>query len=99
MTTTIWQIWENPEGSEGCTKPADGKQTLDLDGVPMLLKHQFEVTGGTIDDYEHVRRAFDYSNKWNHDEGEWPEAVKPLDANIQRCMTNESLDQEASPSN
>lgn len=84
-TVTVWKIWENPEGDEGNTSPDDGKVPTDVDDVPMLLKHSFEVTGGTINDLEHVRRAFDYSNKWNHDVGGWPAGCKPLDSNPRRC--------------
>lgn len=84
MTSVIWEIWENPEGDEGCTKPHDGKVPIDVDDIPMLLKHTYEVDG-ILENYEHVRRAFDYSNKWNHNEGEWPLGCKGLDTNKRRC--------------
>lgn len=83
--SVVWEIWENPEGDEGCTQPRNGITPVDVDDVQMLLKHTFEVEGGTIYDYEHVRRAFDYSKKWNHDEDEWPAGCKPLDSNPRRC--------------
>ena len=74
---TVWQIWLSVDRTEGTTCPKNDAVQYDMDGVPMDLLHEFEVAGPMYD-HNFVKLAFAYSNKWSHDEGEWPESCRPL---------------------
>lgn len=75
---TIWQIWLSEDKTEGTTCVKTDAVQLDIDEKEMDLLHQFEIEGAPEDTY---RRAFDYANWWNHDEGSKPEGIVALDTN------------------
>lgn len=75
MIRTLWQIWKNVDNDEGATIPANSEQheilKFDTDGRPMRLVHEYYVDGA-VDDHESISRAFQYSKKWQFNEGTWP---------------------------